>query len=128
MTYTLLNIVFLAVVALVGVAAVLARRSPNWRAVGLASILMLALTAIFDNVIIGTGLVAYDDSLISGIRIGVAPIEDFAYTVAALVLLPAVWELLPKRHARAGGATASPATDARAAAVDGSGSGQNKDS
>lgn len=128
MTYTLLNIVFLAVVALVGVAAVLARRSPNWRGVGLASILMLALTAIFDNVIIGTGLVAYDDSLISGIRIGIAPIEDFAYTVAALVLLPAVWELLPKRHAHAAGATASPATDARAAAVDGSGSGQNKDS
>mgnify|MGYP000011429883 CR=1 FL=1 len=101
MTYTLLNIVFLAIVALVGVAAVLARRSPNWRAVGLASILMIALTAIFDNVIIGTGIVDYDDALISGIRIGVAPIEDFAYTVAALVLLPALWELLPARHREA---------------------------
>lgn len=101
MTYTLLNIVFLAVVALVGVAAILARRSPDWRAVGLAAVLMLTLTAVFDNVIIGTGLVAYDDALISGVRIGVAPIEDFAYTVAALVLLPAVWELLPRR----GGAT-----------------------
>jgi len=96
-TYTLLNIVFLAAVALVGVAAVLARRSPEWRAIGLAAILMLTLTAVFDNVIIGTGLVAYDDALISGVRIGVAPIEDFAYAVAALVLLPAVWELLPRR-------------------------------
>ncbi|QOD93630.1 MULTISPECIES: lycopene cyclase domain-containing protein [Microcella] len=97
MTYTLLNAVFLAAVAIVGVAAVLTRRSPEWRAVGLAAILMLTLTAVFDNVIIGTGLVAYDDALISGVRIGVAPIEDFAYTVAALVLLPAVWELLPRR-------------------------------
>lgn len=101
MTYTLLNVVFLAVVALVAIAATVVRRAPRWRAVGLAAVLLLALTAIFDNVIIGTGLVAYDDSLISGVRIGLAPIEDFAYTVAALVLLPAVWELLrrePSRH------------------------------
>lgn len=100
MTYGLLNVVFLAVVALVAIAAIVARRSPRWRAVGLAAVLMLALTAIFDNVIIGTGLVAYDDSLISGVRIGIAPIEDFAYTVAALVLLPAVWELLARRPQR----------------------------
>ena len=100
MTYTLLNIVFLLVVALVAIAAVVARRSPRWRAVGLAALLLLTMTAIFDNVIIGTGLVAYDDSLISGVRIGLAPIEDFAYTVAALVLLPAVWELLARRRPR----------------------------
>lgn len=96
MTYTLLNIVFLAVVALVAIAAVVARRAPRWRAVGLAAVLLLALTAIFDNVIIGTGLVAYDDELISGVRIGVAPIEDFAYTVAALVMLPSLWHLLQR--------------------------------
>ncbi len=100
MTYTLLNLVFLAAVALVALAAVLARRSPNWRAVGAAAVLLLTLTAIFDNVIIGTGLVDYDEALISGVRIGLAPIEDFAYTVAALVLLPAVWELLPRRRTR----------------------------
>ncbi len=100
MTYTLLNAVFLAVVALVAIAAAVARRSPRWRAVGLAALLLLTMTAIFDNVIIGTGLVAYDDSLISGVRIGLAPIEDFAYTVAALVLLPAVWELLARRRPR----------------------------
>lgn len=99
MTYTLLNAAFLAVVALVAIAAVVARRAPRWRAVGLAAVLLLAMTAIFDNAIIGTGLVAYDDSLISGLRIGLAPIEDFAYTIAALVLLPSVWELLRRRPA-----------------------------
>lgn len=94
MTYTLLNVVFLTVVALVAIAAMVVRRAPRWRAVGLTAVLLLTLTAVFDNAIIGTGLVAYDDSLISGVRIGLAPIEDFAYTVAALVLLPSVWELL----------------------------------
>lgn len=103
MTYTLLNIVFLAVVALVAIAAVVARRAPRWRAVGLAAVLLLTLTAIFDNVIIGTGIVAYDDSLISGVLIGLAPIEDFAYTVAALVLLPSVWELLRRTPSRQDG-------------------------
>jgi lycopene cyclase domain-containing protein len=104
-TYALVNAVFLALVALVAVAALLVSRAPRWRAVGLAAVLLLVLTAIFDNVIIGTGLVAYDDRLISGVRIGLAPVEDFAYTVAALVLLPAVWELLARRAPRQDGAS-----------------------
>jgi lycopene cyclase domain-containing protein len=102
-TYWMLNLVFLGVVALVAIAALIARRSPSWRAVGLAAIPLLALTAIFDNVLVGTGIVGYDPALISGARIGVAPLEDFAYTIAALVLLPAVWSLLGSRHARSAG-------------------------
>jgi hypothetical protein len=35
---------------------------------------------VFDNAIIGFGIVDYDESLISGFRLGFAPIEDFAYT------------------------------------------------
>jgi lycopene cyclase domain-containing protein len=54
---------------------------------------MLTLTAIFDNVIIGTGIVAYDQEKISGIMIGLAPIEDFAYTVLALALIPSLFNL-----------------------------------
>lgn len=100
MTYALVNAAFLSLVALVAIAAMVARRSPRWRAVGLAAAVLLLMTAVFDNVIIGAGLVAYDEALISGVLVGVAPIEDFAYTVAALVLLPAVWELLGHRPAR----------------------------
>jgi lycopene cyclase domain-containing protein len=55
---------------------------------------MVLLTAVFDNAIIGFGLVDYDEALISGLRIGVAPIEDFAYTVAALLIIPGLWHLL----------------------------------
>jgi lycopene cyclase domain-containing protein len=93
-TYWSLNAVFLGVVALVAIAALISRRSPSWRAVGLAAIPLLILTAIFDNILVGTGIVGYDEALISGAKIGVAPLEDFAYTIAALVLLPSLWALL----------------------------------
>jgi lycopene cyclase domain-containing protein len=93
-TYWTLNAVFLAVVAVLALAALIARRSPLWRAVGLAAIPLLILTAIFDNILVGTGIVGYNPALISGAKIGVAPIEDFAYAIAAIILLPSLWSLL----------------------------------
>lgn len=98
MTYLLLNLPFLGAVALVAVAAGLARRRPQWRAIGLATILLAVLTAVADNVIVATGVVAYDPDRISGLRLGVAPVEDFAYAVAAVVLLPSLWALLAPRE------------------------------
>jgi lycopene cyclase domain-containing protein len=98
MTYWLLNLPFLAVVAVVALAAILARRAPRWRAVGLTAIVVLVLTAVFDNVLVGTGIVGYDPALISGVLVGVAPIEDFAYAIAAIVLLPSLWVLLARRE------------------------------
>lgn len=97
MTYWLLNLPFLAFAAVVGIAALLARRAPRWRYVGLAAIPLLILTAVFDNVLVGTWIVGYDPALISGAKIGVAPIEDFAYAIAAVVLLPSLWALLGSR-------------------------------
>jgi lycopene cyclase domain-containing protein len=98
MTYWLLNLPFLAVVAVVALAAILARHAPRWRAVGLTAIVVLVLTAVFDNVLVGTGIVGYDPALISGVFVGVAPIEDFAYAIAAIVLLPSLWVLLARRE------------------------------
>lgn len=101
MTYWMLNLPFLAVAAVVGLAALLARRAPSWRGIGLAAIVVLTLTAVFDNVLVGTGIVGYDPTRISGATIGVAPLEDFAYAIAGLVLLPSLWSLLGgSRHAR----------------------------
>jgi len=100
MTYWLLNLAFLAIVAVVAVATLFARRAPRWRLVGLAAIPLVVLTAVFDNVLVGVGIVAYDPVRISGIRIGVAPIEDFAYAVAAVVLLPCLWSLLTPKTSR----------------------------
>ena len=41
---------------------------------------------------------AYDDERISGVRIGLAPLEDFAYPLAAAILLPALWVALRRRR------------------------------
>lgn len=90
MTYLILNTVFLASVGLVGL--LLIKRLP-WKAIGLATLALLAMTAVFDNIIVGTGIVAYDESLITGIKIGFAPIEDFAYALAAPLLLSIAAEL-----------------------------------
>ena len=109
MTYSLVNAPFLLAAALVAVAAVVlfrVRRSaergsgaPVLRNVAVTLAGVLLLTAIFDNVIVGAGIVAYDPEHISGVLIGLAPIEDFAYAVVAAVALPALWLLLPGRDA-----------------------------
>jgi lycopene cyclase domain-containing protein len=94
MTYLALNAIFLGALAIVGL--LLNKRLP-WKAIGLATLALLALTAVFDNVIVGTGIVAYDESLITGIKIGYAPIEDFAYALAAPLLLSIAAELTKRQ-------------------------------
>lgn len=88
MTYPLLTIIVLGIFA---VYAFLMRRWLILKPLSFAAILMFTLTAIFDNVIIGTGIVAYDDDLLLGVKILYAPIEDFAYTAVALVLVPSLF-------------------------------------
>ena len=70
------------------------------RSSAVSLLVLFVLTAIFDNVIIGTGLVAYDDANRSGIQIGLAPIEDFGYSAAAALGLPALWLLRDRREAQ----------------------------
>ena len=97
MTYWALNAIFLAVVLVV---AILARRRLRWAAVGITAAVLLVMTAVFDNIMISVGLVAYNESLISGAFIGVAPLEDFAYAIAAIVGLPSLWVLLARGEGR----------------------------
>ncbi|MBN9605647.1 MAG: lycopene cyclase domain-containing protein [Actinomycetales bacterium] len=97
MTYLLIDLPFLAVAIVVAAVAWVRGRRASRAAWALAAVGVLVLTAVFDNVLVGTGIVGYDPALISGVRIGVAPIEDFAYAVAGLLLLPALWDLLPAR-------------------------------
>jgi lycopene cyclase domain-containing protein len=99
MTYWLLNLLFLTVVAVVALAAMLSKREPRWRAVAITLVGVLIMTAIFDNIMISVGLVGYSEAKITGVFVGVAPIEDFAYPVAAVLLLPAIWTLRGKPRA-----------------------------
>ena len=58
---------------------------------------MLVLTALFDNLIIAAGIVEYDHSKLLGIYVGVVPLEDFAYTVVAVLLVPTIWKAMNKK-------------------------------
>lgn len=98
MTYVALSVVALALIAAVTIPVL--RQLPG-RPLLLTGLVLVALTAVFDNVIVGVGLVDYDPHKISGARVGWAPIEDFAYTIGAVMIIPAVWSLLSGRS-RAG--------------------------
>lgn len=96
MTYILLNCVFF--VAL-GVVSLLVRSSVIWRAVAWGLVAVVALTAVFDPIMIALGLVAYDTSTLLGLNWFGAPIEDFAYALFAVPFVAAVWQLFGDRNA-----------------------------
>ncbi|MDM4762290.1 lycopene cyclase domain-containing protein [Galbitalea sp. SE-J8] len=102
MTYWALDAVFLAAVVVVALVALAVRRPPRPLALAAGLAVLLLLTVVFDNVMIGVGLVAYDPARISGVFVGAAPLEDFAYAVAAAVLLPSLWALLSPRRGSQG--------------------------
>jgi lycopene cyclase domain-containing protein len=84
MTYFVMNLFFLVPLFVIGL---LMRKQLPWRAIIWATGALFVITAVFDNLIIGTGIVAYDEELISGIKIGLAPIEDFSYSLAGPLLI-----------------------------------------
>jgi lycopene cyclase domain-containing protein len=93
-TYPLLT---LAVLAIFAVYTMVMRRWINWKVMIPAAVFMSLMTLIFDNLIIGAGIVDYDLSKTAGIRLLLAPLEDFAYTLVALVLVPSLFNLLRSR-------------------------------
>ena len=91
MNYLGLNAIFLGAIAILTIPVF---KQLPWRAIGFATVALLVITAIFDNVIIGLGIVAYDETKISGIMVGLAPIEDFAYSLAAPILISLTMEYI----------------------------------
>ena len=71
-----------------------------WAPLLIAAAVVLVLTAVFDNLMIGAGLMTYTEPNISGARLGLVPLEDFTYPLAALLLLPALWLLTRRRGSR----------------------------
>ena len=103
MTYLWLALAFISTAAVAGV--IFARRGAmpgeagkHWKAVGLAFAALAVLTAVFDSVMIGMELFHYDASHILGVKIGLAPIEDFAYPLAGVVALPGLWMWLTRKR------------------------------
>lgn len=101
-TYTLVAVIFVAVAAAVGILLpLLARRRIRPLVVVITAAVMLALTAVFDNLMIASGLFHYASAHLSGAMIGLAPLEDFAYPLAGALLLPGLWVLLRGRRGTA---------------------------
>ncbi len=86
-TYAVLNLVFLTV------ALFFARGwlKKSWRHFAIIVFHLIVMTAVFDSLIVYYGIVDYDPVKLLGVNIGFAPIEDFAYAVAAVLLLPTLW-------------------------------------
>lgn len=97
MTYAVLNLLVLAALA-VALGSRLRRLRPG--PIGWAAVVMLALTAVFDNAMIAAGLVEYAADEVLGLRLGLAPIEDFAYTIAAVAVMPVLWTVFGARSRR----------------------------
>jgi lycopene cyclase domain len=102
MMYALIVLPFMTATAAVALATA---HRPGFRrrmaASAVTAIVLMALTAVFDSLMIAAGLFTYPEELISGVRIGLAPIEDFAYPLCAAFLVPAVSTLLERRDAEA---------------------------
>ncbi|WP_144873951.1 lycopene cyclase domain-containing protein [Microbacterium sp. 1.5R] len=102
MTYLQLAAWFLG--ASVVAAVVLTMLTPRARrlhvlAAATAAVALIVLTAVFDTVMIASGLFHYSPDHLVGVRIGLAPLEDFAYPIAGAILLPALWSCLRARRA-----------------------------
>lgn len=53
--------------------------------------ILLLMTAVFDNLIIIANIVAYRPDHILGWHVYRAPVEDFFYTIAVVLLVPLLW-------------------------------------
>jgi lycopene cyclase domain-containing protein len=102
MTYLALASVFLLVSAAFMGAVVVMRRPGRswWLATALTAVAMVALTAVFDSLMIAADLFRFDESALVGIHVGLAPLEDFAWPVAAVAVVPSVLLLAAPRKRR----------------------------
>lgn len=97
MTNIVLNVVVLAVLA--GVCAPMLRRMRAGALVWTAFHLCL-LTMVFDTLMIAADLYVFDEDKILGVYLWGAPLEDFAYAIAASLGMPVLWTVLERREGR----------------------------
>jgi lycopene cyclase domain-containing protein len=81
----------------VGALLFVVRQSASAKRLVYVLIGLLLLTAIFDSLIVRSGIVAYTRSHILGVYIGKAPIEDFFYAVVAAILAPLLWDYYERK-------------------------------
>lgn len=102
MNYTQLSALLVGIGAVLAAAAVLslprARRSAHLLAILATAVALALLTAVFDSIMIRAGLFTFAQDKISGLTVGLAPVEDVVYALACALALPAVWVLARRRR------------------------------
>lgn len=95
MTYATLALLFLTGAVTVAVGASRVTRLPPrwWAATACVGALLLVLTIAFDSLMIAADLFRYGDGALVGLRVLLVPVEDLAWPLVAVLLLPALWEL-----------------------------------
>lgn len=101
MTNIVLNLLVLAVLLLASW-RVLRRLRPG-PVVG-GALVLCVLTMVFDTLMIAADLYVFDEDKILGVYLWGAPLEDFAYAIAAALAMPVLWTLLERRSAARGDA------------------------
>jgi lycopene cyclase domain-containing protein len=94
MNYLALNAVFMLMAFVI--LNVVIRKSP-WKIISWTLLVMVLVTLIFDNLIVALGIVDYDTDKISGVLLGLVPIEDFAYTVVSVLAVSSIWHLMTRK-------------------------------
>ncbi|MBD5785261.1 lycopene cyclase domain-containing protein [Cellulosimicrobium terreum] len=114
MTNIVLNVLVLVLLLLVSWRVLRRLRpGPLWVTV----LVLCVLTLVFDTLMIAADLYVYDPDKILGVYLWGAPLEDFAYAIAAAVGMPVLWTVLGRSGRRRRG-------DAGAERVDGPGTEQ----
>ncbi|MFC8598645.1 lycopene cyclase domain-containing protein [Isoptericola sp. NPDC057191] len=65
-----------------------------WATTTVTAVVLVALTVVFDSLMIAADLFRYDESALLGVRVWLTPVEDLAWPVVAALLLPALWALV----------------------------------
>lgn len=94
MRYSVLNLLVLFICLTIVLVSYRKLFTKRWL---VALLVLLTMTALFDSLIVYFGIVAYNPDHFLGIYIGKAPIEDFAYTIAGLMVVPYIWKRLKDR-------------------------------
>jgi lycopene cyclase domain-containing protein len=102
MSYPVVALLFLAASASLAVALTLVARPDRrwWACTAAVAAVLMVLTAVFDSLMISADLFRFDESKLLGVHILLAPLEDFAWPLAAALVLPSLWTALDRSGGR----------------------------
>ncbi|MDM7853499.1 lycopene cyclase domain-containing protein [Cellulomonas alba] len=103
MSYLGVDVVFVAVAAATFAVALVRHpdRAQFAVATAVTTAVLVALTVVFDGVMIGADLFRYDAGSLAGPHVWRVPMEDLAWPLAAALLVPSVRSLAARRAVRA---------------------------